>query len=97
MSARLRLRDDVRLHQVARATGEGWIADSQLLQQASGLRWSGGVDVYGASLLAGCDGQRRLGDLLSVLAVSAGLTDGEAAEQVLPVVRQLVEQGFLVA
>ena len=27
-SARLRLRDDVRLHQVARATDEGWIADS---------------------------------------------------------------------
>jgi hypothetical protein len=31
-----------------------------------------------------------------VLAASAGLADGEAAEQVLPVVRRLVEQGFLV-
>lgn len=91
-----RLRDDVRLHQVARRSDEGWLADSQVLQQEAGLRWSGGVDVYGATLLAGCDGRRRLGDLLSVLASSAGISDEDAAEQVLPVVEQLVRQGFLV-
>ena len=95
--ARLRLRDDVRLHSVAVRTDEGWYADAQLLQQEAGLRWSGGVDVYGATLLAGCDGRRRLADLLAVLASSAGLTDAEAAEQVLPVVERLVERGFLVA
>ena len=95
--ARLRLRDDVRLHQVARRTDDGWYADAQLLQQEAGLRWSGGVDAYGATLLAGCDGSRRLGDLLAVLASSAGLSEGEAGEQVLPVVERLVEQGFLVA
>jgi hypothetical protein len=97
LGARLRLRDDVRLHQVARRTADGWAADAQLLQQETGLRWSGGVDVYGATLLAGCDGERRLGELIGVLAASAGLSDGEAAEQVVPVVRRLVEQGFLVA
>ena len=91
-----RLRDDVRLHQVAQRTDDGWYADAQVLQQERGLRWSGGVDAYGATLLAGCDGTRRLGDLLAVLASSAGLTEAEAAEQVLPVVERLVEQGFLV-
>jgi hypothetical protein len=95
LAARLRLRDDVRLHQVARRSDEGWLADSQLLQQSAGLRWQGGVDGYGATLLAGCDGSRRLGELVSVLAASAGLSDGEATEQALPVVRRLVEQGFL--
>jgi len=94
--ARLRLRDDVRLEQLARRTDEGWTAEAQVLRQQSGLRWSGGVDVYGATLLAGCDGSRRLGDLLAVLASSTGLTEAEAAEQVLPVVERLVEQGFLV-
>jgi len=93
--ARLRLRDDVRLHSVARRTDDGWYADTQLLQQEAGLRWSGGVDVYGATLLAGCDGTRRLGDLLTVLAGSAGLSEGATAEQVLPVVQRLVAQGFL--
>ena len=91
-----RLRDDVRLHQVAQRTDDGWYADAQVLQQERGLRWSGGVDVYGATLLAGCDGTRRLGDLLAVLASSVGISDAEAAEQVLPVVERLVEQGFLV-
>ena len=91
-----RLRPDVRLHQVARRTDEGWLADAQVLQQEAGLRWSGGIDVYGATLLAGCDGTRRLGELLDVLASAAGLTADEAAEQVVPVVERLVEQGFLV-
>ena len=91
-----RLRDDVRLHQVAVRGVDGWLATSQLLQQEAGLRWTGGVDDYGATLLAGCDGTRRLDELVSVLAASAGLAPGEAAQQVLPVVRRLVEQGFLV-
>ena len=80
----------------ARVHDDGWYADTQVLQQERGLRWSGGVDAYGATLLAGCDGTRRLGDLLAVLAGSAGLSEAEAAEQVLPVVEQLVVQGFLV-
>ena len=91
-----RLRDDVRLHQVARRSEDGWHAERQVLQQERGLRWSGAVDAYGATLLAGCDGTRRLGDLLAVLAGSAGITEADAAEQVLPVVERLVEQGFLV-
>jgi hypothetical protein len=91
-----RLRDDVRLHQVAARSDEGWIAQTQVLQQEAGLRWSGAVDVYGATLLAGCDGSRRLGELLSVLASSAGISEADAAEQVVPVVERLVQQGFLV-
>jgi SAM-dependent methyltransferase len=96
LAARWRLREDVRLHSVARRGDDGWYADGQRLQQEAGLRWSGGVDSYGATLLAGCDGTRPLGALLSVLASSTGLSEDEAAEQVLPVVHRLVEQGFLV-
>ncbi len=54
------------------------------------------MDDYGATLLAGCDGRRRLGELVEVLAAAAGLGFGAAAEQLLPVVRRLVQQGFLV-
>jgi SAM-dependent methyltransferase len=93
----LRLRADVRLHQVATRTDEGWTAATQRLQQEAGLRWSGGVDVYGATLLAACDGTHPLGDLVAVLAAGAGMSVEETAEQVVPVVRQLVAQGFLSA
>ena len=91
-----RLREDVRLDQTAVRGEDGWYAQAQVLRQEAGLRWTGGVDPYGAALLAGCDGTRRLGELLSVLALSAGITEEDAAEQVLPVVQRLVEQGFLV-
>ena len=91
------LREDVRLHQVATRTEEGWFAHNQLLQQERGLRWSGGVDAYGATLLAACDGSQPLGTLIGILAASAGLSVDEATQDVLPVLRRLVEQGFLVA
>ncbi len=95
LAARLRLRDDVRLHQVGTRTPDGWAAQTQWLQQEAGLRWSGEVDAYGATLLAGCDGTQPLEALLAVLGASAGLSLGEVTEQVLPVVRELVAQGFL--
>jgi methylase of polypeptide subunit release factors len=91
-----RLRDDVRLHQVASRESDGWYVESQLLQQSRGLRWTGGTDEHGAALLAGCDGNIPLRTLFSLLAMSAGIAEDEAIEQGLPVVQRLVEQGFLV-
>jgi SAM-dependent methyltransferase len=91
-----RLRDDVRLHQVASRDEDGWLVDSQLLQQTTGLRWSGGTDEHGAALLAACDGTLPLRTLFALLAAGAGITESEAGETGLPVVRRLVEQGFLV-
>jgi hypothetical protein len=91
-----RLRDDVRLHQVASRDDDGWLVDNQLLRQSEGLRWSGGTDDHGAALLAACDGTMPLRTLFSLLAAGAGISEGEAVETGLPVVRRLVEQGFLV-
>lgn len=95
LSARLRLREDVRLHQVATVERDGWYASGQYLQQQTGLRWSGGIDDVGASLLAACDGTHALGDLLALLAAASELPLSEVTEQVLPVVRRLAEQGFV--
>lgn len=90
-----RLRADVRLHQVAAREGDGWMVESQLLQQSAGLRWSGGTDSFGAALVGGCDGTVPLRMLFSLLAVSAQIPEEEAIEQGLPVVQRLIEQGFL--
>jgi methylase of polypeptide subunit release factors len=95
LDARLRVRDDVRLHQVATPSPDGWYATTQVLQQEAGLRWSGAIDDHGASFLAACDGTHRLGDLLAVLATAIDEPLGGFTEQVLPVVRRLVQQGFL--
>jgi len=92
----LRLRDDVRLLSTERPVDGDWHPVALRLVQEAGLRWSGGLDHYGAAMLAGCDGTRPLAASVQVLAAATGLSAGEAAEQVLPVVRRLVEQGFLV-
>ncbi|MFP5219866.1 MAG: hypothetical protein ACLGIG_09030, partial [Actinomycetes bacterium] len=97
LGERLRVRDDVRLVESSRPVDGEWVPVSQRLVQESGLRWSGGVDLYGAALLSDCDGTRPLGELVGVLAAATGLGPGEVAEQVVPVVHRLVEQGFLVA
>jgi SAM-dependent methyltransferase len=91
-----RLRDDVRLHQVATRDDDGWLVESQRLQQSTGLRWAGGTDEHGAALLAACDGTMPLRTLFSLLATGAGISESEAVDGGLPVVRRLVEQGFLV-
>jgi SAM-dependent methyltransferase len=90
------LRDDVRLHQVAGRDDDGWGVESQRLQQSTGLRWSGGTDEHGAALLAACDGTMPLRTLFSLLAAGIDLPESEVVEQGIPVVRRLVEQGFLV-
>jgi methylase of polypeptide subunit release factors len=95
LSARLRLRDDVRLHEVSARGEEGWEPVVQRLQQEAGLRWSGSIDGYGASLLAACDGTQRLGDLVGLLAAAIEEPVGEVTDQVLPVLRNLVELGFV--
>jgi hypothetical protein len=95
LSARLRLRDDVRLHEVSARCEEGREPVVQRLQQEAGLRWSGSIDGYGASLLAACDGTHPLGALLELLAAAADDPVGEMTERVLPVIRRLVGQGFL--
>lgn len=91
-----RLRADVRLHQVASRDDDGWLVESSLLQQSAGLRWAGGTDEHGAALLAACDGSMPLRTLFALLAAGAGIEESEAVETGLPVVRRLVEQGFLV-
>jgi len=95
LGARLRLRGDVRLHEVAERTAEGWEPVVQRLQQEGGLRWSGGIDAYGASLLAACDGTQPLAALVDLLAAALDEPVGELTASVLPVVRRLVGQGFL--
>jgi methylase of polypeptide subunit release factors len=95
LQERLRLREDVRLHEVSVRGEDGWENRVRRLQQEAGLRWSGSVDAYGASLLAACDGTTSLGDLLALLAAAVEEPLGELTERVLPLLRTLVAQGFL--
>jgi len=97
LSRRLRISPDVRLQQQLQPCPKGWLIDDAELQLrlCRGLAYSGNVDPYVAHLLARCDGQRVLGEVLREV---AGFLEREPADvlpAMLDIVRRLVEQGFL--
>lgn len=95
LDARLTVSDDVHLHERRQPSAGRWALESARLQLAHGLRHAGATDLHGAGLVAGCDGTARLGDLVHRLADAIAVDPEEVTPQILPIVRQLVEQGFL--
>ena len=95
LDAKLTLSDDVRLHERRLASSGRWIVEDARLQLEHGLRYTGSTDLPGAGLVAGCDGSAPVGDLVHRLADALGGDPDEITPQVLPIVRRLIEQGFL--
>jgi hypothetical protein len=94
-AAHLRVAPDVVLDERAGPTGEGWTVTDRRLRQTAGLCREGEVDGGVAAIVAACDGSRPLGAVLAAAARSAGADAGTLARAALPVIRRLVEQGFL--
>ena len=74
---------------------DGWTVTDRVLRQTAGLCWEGQIDANVAAIAAACDGTRPLG---AVLADAAGIADvdpPDLARAALPLLRRLVERGFL--
>jgi hypothetical protein len=95
LTSRLRVGDGVRLRTTASADAGGWQTESSRLAMSSGFRWSLECDEAVAALVAGCDGTRRLAELVSVLAVATGVAPDDLAPAVCTTVRGLVDRGIL--
>ncbi|MBN2130869.1 MAG: methyltransferase [Sedimentisphaerales bacterium] len=95
LEQRLVLDQDHVLQQQLKVEGGRWGICSQRLSASVGLPFAGNVDSFIASLLAGCDGRRRLREL--VLEVAGRMqTDAETiTADCLAVVRKLMQSGFL--
>ena len=91
---RLTLRVDV----VQETTGEPGAEDpgTIVLRQQRGLRRARQVDTIEAGLVGACDGELTVGEILDALATLTGRDAGELRTTYLPVVRELVLEGFLV-
>jgi predicted nucleic acid-binding protein len=77
-------------------TAEGWQQAVVQLRQAGGLRWELEVDDAVAALVAACTGSATLGVVLSVLAASVSAGTDDVITALIPIVRDLIERGFLV-
>jgi Methyltransferase small domain len=94
-ASRLRVAPDVVLDERATPSEAGWSVTDRRLRQTAGLCREGEVDGAVAAIVAACDGSRPLGAVLDEAARSAGTDPDSLARAALPLVRRLVEQGFL--
>ena len=92
--ARLTLRVDV----VQETTGEPGAEDPEtiMLRQQRGLRRARRVDTIEAGLAGACDGELTVGQILDALAVLTARDPAQLRAAYLPLVRELVVDGFLV-
>jgi len=91
----LRVSPDLRLEQSLEPDAPGWrIAEAQL-RLVRGLAYSGNIDPYMARLVAGCQGETRLADLVTDLATSLEKPPSEVTPAALGLIRQLIRRGFL--
>ncbi len=96
LNTRLRVSPDVRLERQSVPSTEGWAEQVVQLHLTRGLAYSGRIDPFVANLVIGCDGQRRLSDLVADMAASLGADPVSIASTCCGVVRGLIERGFLV-
>jgi hypothetical protein len=86
---------DVRLVQQSDWTPEGWRVVAGQLVHVKGLRYAGNVDPRVAGLMSRCDGTHTLLELLQPLAAGLKVDIERVIAASLPLVRQLIERGFL--
>jgi hypothetical protein len=66
-----------------------------VLRQQTGLRRARRVDTAEAALVGACDGELTVGQILDALGTLLERDPGELREAYLPVVRELVAEGYL--
>jgi hypothetical protein len=91
----LRVAPDVVLDERAGPAPGGWTVTDRRLRQTQGLRREGQIDAGMAALVAACDGRRPLAHVLIDAAAAVDVDPSTMARAAEPVVRRLIEQGFL--
>jgi hypothetical protein len=93
LDATLLSRADVRQETVGPVGSED--PETIVLRQQRGLRRARTADTVVAGLVGACDGELTVGQILAALADLLDLDADEARATYLPVVAELVEEGFL--
>lgn len=93
LGTRLRAREDVQQETVGRPGAED--PEAIVLRQQRGFRRARTADTVEAAFVGACDGDLAVGQLLGALGALLERDEAELRTTYLPVVRELVEQGFL--
>jgi methylase of polypeptide subunit release factors len=95
LDTRLRVSPDVRLEQECKPSDGGWAVIAARFRLGAGITYTGNADVHVVRLLAGCDGSRTLGELVTDIAASLGVDVASIRAPFLDIVRRLIERGFI--
>jgi hypothetical protein len=95
LSRAFRLVERHRVEQIVRLRDGRYEVESTLLVLEDGLEFRGPVDGPVVDVLAACDGRRPLHELVDEAAGEHGLSPARAREELVPVVRRLLELGVL--
>jgi SAM-dependent methyltransferase len=95
LGEKLRVSPLVRLEDICEPAGGAWRVASASIRLVRGLTYSSPVDLRLAGLVARCDGQRPVRDLLVELAAATNSDLEKITPNCLALLRQLVERGFL--
>ncbi len=91
-----RVSEAVRLTQECRPTDRGWSLEKATIRISEGLAYVEEIDLWLATLLAACDGRRPLRAACDHAAAVLALPVEDVPEETADIVRQLVDEGFLV-
>lgn len=94
-NSRLRLAEGVALQQAAALGEEGWEVERQWLRQRDGMRYAEEIEPLLVAFLGACDGTAPVRLQVQLLAETYGAETAMLYAQLHPVVRRLVERGFL--
>lgn len=86
---------DARLERQCVPDADGWKDEALRLHLVRGFAYSGNMDPFMANVIAGCNGQRSLGNLLNEMACSLGTHAANIAPDFCNIIRSLIERGFL--
>jgi hypothetical protein len=95
LACRLRSADNLRWEVQHRLAPGGWAAAESRLWFTDGLAFGADADRGAVEFLAGCEGERPLGEHLRELAAATGQAASQLAPRFLQVVRMLVDSGYL--
>lgn len=95
LETRLALSRDARLERVCSPAQGGWKDTSLTLGLVCGLPYTGAVDTVVANFLIACDGTRTFREALQDGVPGMDTSSDAVIQAFLPVVRSLIERGFL--
>jgi len=95
LAGKFRVSPLVRLDETCEWSEKGWRVSAARIRLARGITYSSPIDLRLAGLVARCDGQRPIRDLLVELAAATNSDLDKITPNCLSLLRQLIERGFL--